>query len=116
MSDLDLTEAVTTADGHTLVAAEAAALVAINRRLGWASLHWGTERVSPDAWPHIAIAAAAGVRGHVAPAPEIERKARHESARLYPWDGSEPDPIIALRSAFRAGAEYAARIARGEVS
>ena len=29
----------------------------IERRLSWASMHWGTESVSRDAWPHIAAAA-----------------------------------------------------------
>src|SRR5690606_24717316 len=30
----------------------------ILRRLAWPSLHWGVEGVHPDAWPHIAMAAA----------------------------------------------------------
>ena len=30
---------------------------AIAARLRWPSLHWGTEAVHPDAWPHIAAAA-----------------------------------------------------------
>lgn len=29
----------------------------IKSRISWASLHWGTEHVHPDAWPHIARAA-----------------------------------------------------------
>jgi hypothetical protein len=29
----------------------------IARRLTWPSMHWGTEDVHPDAWPHIAAAA-----------------------------------------------------------
>jgi hypothetical protein len=33
-----------------------AAVEAIERRLTWASMHWGVEKVSPDAWPHIAAA------------------------------------------------------------
>lgn len=34
---------------------------AITDRLSWASLHWGTEDVHPDAWPHVARAAIVGV-------------------------------------------------------
>lgn len=34
---------------------------AIAARLTWASLHWGTEAVHPDAWPHIARAAVEAV-------------------------------------------------------
>jgi hypothetical protein len=44
---------------------------------------------------------------------EMERKAVDESVLVYPWDGTEPDATIALREAFRAGADLAARVARG---
>lgn len=37
----------------------------IHRRLRWQSLHWGTERVHPDAWPHVAAAACEGVELHI---------------------------------------------------
>ena len=61
-----MSDDVRTGDGHVLTGAELAAYEAIARRLSWASLHWRTEKVSPDAWPHIAIAAAAAVRDQVA--------------------------------------------------
>lgn len=38
--------------------ATAKALAGIQARIRWASLHWGVEDVHPDAWPHIARAAA----------------------------------------------------------
>lgn len=38
--------------------AAAKALAGIQARIRWASLHWGVEDVHPDAWPHIARAAA----------------------------------------------------------
>jgi hypothetical protein len=37
----------------------------MQERLFWPSTHWGTEQVSPEAWPHIAIAAAAAARAEV---------------------------------------------------
>ena len=39
---------------------------------------------------------------------ETDRAADREALALYPFDGSDPDTILALRSAFRAGAEFAA--------
>jgi hypothetical protein len=33
-------------------------------------------------------------------------EARDKAAELYTFDGTDPDLIIALRSAFRAGAEW----------
>lgn len=50
-----LTPAPAPADRHKV---EAAVLVGIRKRLEWPSLHWGVEDVHPDAWPHIAVAAA----------------------------------------------------------
>lgn len=38
-----------------------AAAEGIKKRLRWASLHWGTEDVHMDAWPHIASAAVAAL-------------------------------------------------------
>lgn len=38
----------------------------IERRLTWASMHWGTEDVHPDAWPHIAAAASVAAETWVA--------------------------------------------------
>jgi hypothetical protein len=89
---------VRTADGRVLTAAEMVAHEAIAHRLSWASLHWGTERVSPEAWPHIAIAVSAAIREQIAA--EIE--------------AATPD---GKRSqAFCAGMDRAARIARGATS
>lgn len=47
---------------------------AIMSRLSWASMHWGTERVHPDAWPHVAKAALE------AAAPIIRRQTAEEQA------------------------------------
>lgn len=49
---------VRTSDGRTLTPAQVAAHDGIQRRLTWPSMHWGVEGVHPDAWPHIAMAAA----------------------------------------------------------
>lgn len=40
----------------------AAAVEGIKQRLSWASLHWGTEQLHPDALPHIARAALEAAR------------------------------------------------------
>jgi hypothetical protein len=45
--------------------APAAALAAIRHRLTWPSMHWGTEDVHTEAWPHVAAAAADGVMVHL---------------------------------------------------
>lgn len=58
-------ENIRTADGRVLTEAEVAVHKGIADRLSWASLHWGTEQVSPDAWPHIAIAATAAAESAV---------------------------------------------------
>ncbi len=50
--------APSTSDGRTLTPAQVAAHEGIQRRLTWPSMHWGVEGVHPDAWPHIAMAAA----------------------------------------------------------
>lgn len=47
-----------TADGHVLTPPQVAALEAIEGRISWPSMHWGVERVSVDAWPHLARVAA----------------------------------------------------------
>lgn len=47
--------------------AHARAADALRIRLGWASLHWGVESVSPDAWPHLASAVADAVLAAVDP-------------------------------------------------
>lgn len=50
-----VSEAPTPAD-RTEAELEVAALEVLTRRLSWASMHWGTEDVHPDAWLHIAKA------------------------------------------------------------
>ena len=39
---------------------------------------------------------------------ETDQAAARKAQDLYRFDGSDPDVILALRSAFRAGAEFAA--------
>lgn len=56
-------------EDHIRSGAEQAPLVAtvmehIDRRMRWASLHWGN--LHPDAWPHIAAAACRGVAAALA--------------------------------------------------
>lgn len=46
------------ADQDTLASA---ALRSMQTRLTWPSMHWHTEDVDPDAWPHIAAAATDGI-------------------------------------------------------
>lgn len=104
-------ETIRTADGRLLTEVEAAVHKGIADRLSWASLHWGTESVSPDAWPHIAIAATsaseAAVRAQIAAEIEAEIEA------------VLPPSIVTLTSAMRVGGirdglHMAADIARAE--
>lgn len=94
---------IRTADGRILTDAERAAHEAIVARLSWPSMHWGTERVSPEAWPHVAIAVTAAVREQIAQ--EIEAMRRpitvHDSPPDWAWNDAAAD---------------AARIARGGAS
>ncbi|MCB2412369.1 hypothetical protein LGT39_05840 [Demequina sp. TTPB684] len=60
-----------TADGYVLTKPQVAALEAIEQRLRWPSLHWDTERVHKEAWPHIARAAADAAIAAAADVPAV---------------------------------------------
>lgn len=46
---------------------------------------------------------------------DLDRRVRAASVDTYPWDGTEPDTVIARRAAFRAGAEYALTQAASDI-
>lgn len=94
--------------GIDLTEAAEAARAGVADRLSWASLHWGVEDVSADAWPHVATAAVA------AAAPLIEAAVREKVAAEIEVLMRRHDGAQVGFSAVGDAYADAARIARGD--
>lgn len=81
----------------------------IHRRLEWASLHWRTEKVSPDAWEAIAASVAANLPGRTEA--QVKAEALREICGRLPLSNDDVIGGRDLRNWLRTRAD---RIERGE--
>lgn len=78
-----------------------AVMDAIAKRLTWPSIHWGTERVHDDAWPHIAATALDAAMALPLPAKTARTSQDAESAyelarRQYVWTPAADGESVTL--------------------